>query len=189
MDPMNIVSEDILVTTLDQYVAKNKDIISAIIVKLKPAIESIRILLVKDEIINECTNEDIKIILLKRKRKFLHAPSIDFEKRIMKLPRNKPNLLYYLPQNIQEKFYELYNHSYCICCKEAHSAMECLEFKKKHNYPNLSFSIRRRFGFEKSFKFLHDCSDDDLMTILDKFKKADSSMFDVFSNYDLYLES
>ena len=184
MDPLGFNSEDLLVTTLDKYVAKNKVGISGVIVKLNLAIESIRILLVKDEIINACTNEHLKIILFKRKRKFLHAPNIDFEKRIMGLHRNKPSLLYCLPLNIQEKLYELYNSSFCICCYQGHSSMECLEFKKQHNYPDFKSMFYRKY-----YTQLRNYSDENLKLILDAFKKADSRMFYGLADYDLYLES
>lgn len=189
LNPLNIESENILVTALDKYIVKNKNDIPEIMSNLQQAVDNIRILLIDADIINKCMDEDFKNSLLRKKRKFGDAQRIDPDQQISERPRDKPTLLSQLPPHIIGQLYNLFNNRFCFHCNQVHSAINCTNFAPKKFLPNIP-GIYSYYNHTQLDKY----SDKDIISILEAFKQAgisvgSTSMYHVFVNYDSYLET
>lgn len=166
-------SEDNLVQKLDEYIAKNQESNPDIIKKLKPSIESLRLLVANSEATNKCEVPAYKNALLQQKRK-LDEIDLSVTHSLNKRPRKKVTLISKLPIEMVNvlfrkftdenrvlknyvtnqtdyfvllKIYDEYNHTDLSKYSDQHIEAILFIFKKEG---------RNRGGDFKVFKFYKD---------------------------------
>lgn len=186
MDPLNIQSEDMLVTKLDEYIAAKIERVPDIVCKLQPAINNIRTSIVTKEVIMNC-----KFLSEKEKRAFsttLKRPAPDSScPPCVKRPRKKFTLLTRLPMDMIAELHRKYTDQYCWKCKKPScKAIKCPALDSVFSY--LKGKIYPIYQHTR----LEEYSDKHIRIILDVLKadaqcKKSISDFKKFGDYNLYL--
>lgn len=178
---MNLDYENTLVRILDDYIIINQKRIPDILVSLKPAIESIRLLKVDNNVIIQCKNLDFRNLLAQRWKKLSDLLEIGAVDPIMVQRREKVTLLNYLPIEMLQQLFRCFGSD----SSERHLILRGCNQNSKY-YAQL-IAICKKY---RHFK-LNEYYDDDIKKILVILKQIGldgNENFKIFENYEGYLD-
>lgn len=182
MDPLNIQSEDVLVTKLDEYIAFRSQETPDIKSKLQPAINNIRTAIVTKDVFKNC-----KFLSENDKRGLKRATTDSLCSPRFKRPRKKFTVLTRLPIDMIGELYRKFTDKYCWKCnKTTCKAIKCPALDSVFSY--LKGKIYPIYQHTR----LEEYSEKHIRVILDVLKadaqcKKSLSDFQKFADYNLYL--